>query len=372
VNRVQSIWKVTWRAGVGALLLAWILQAIFMAEARRIAPAAGVVWEQLSRLGQWRLAWSHGPQALWHTLQLVDPGAMLLSFICMGATIVIGLLRWRMVLAVQGLNLSLARTTEISLVAHFFNSLLLGSTGGDLLKAYYAARETHHKKTEAVLTVLVDRLVGLFAMLLFACLMMLPNLALLARHPRLAALAWLVVLMMAGCGGLVVVSFWGGLSKTFPQVRRWLGRLPKGDLFERAIGACRQFGREPFFFVRMLAISMVLNVFCVLQILVLAWGLHLEISALALFAIVPIIVCISSLPITPSGLGVRENLYVLMLAVPEIGVDSTRALALSLLAYAGFLLWSIIGGIVYLGRRDRDNLAEIAANDPVTEEVGGH
>ena len=41
---------------------------------------------------------------------------------------------------------------------------LLGSTGGDLLKAYYAARESHHKKTEAVVTVFVDRLIGLFSM----------------------------------------------------------------------------------------------------------------------------------------------------------------------------------------------------------------
>ena len=42
-------------------------------------------------------------------------------------------------------------------------------------EAYYAARETHHKKTEAVVTVFVDRLIGLWAMLLFASLMILPN-----------------------------------------------------------------------------------------------------------------------------------------------------------------------------------------------------
>ena len=36
------------------------------------------------------------------------------------------------------------------------------------MKAYYAARETHHKKTEAVLTVFVDRVIGLWSMLLFA------------------------------------------------------------------------------------------------------------------------------------------------------------------------------------------------------------
>ena len=119
----------------------------------------------------------------------VDGRALALSLVFMGLTIALGVLRWRMVLRVHGLDLSLGRAAEISLVAHFFNSFLLGSTGGDLLKAYYAARETHHKKTEAVVTVIVDRLLGLFAMLLFGCLMMVPNLALLRAHKRLAALA---------------------------------------------------------------------------------------------------------------------------------------------------------------------------------------
>jgi uncharacterized protein (TIRG00374 family) len=353
--------------GVSVLLLAWIFHSIFLAEARRAAPGEGYVWVNLSTAAQWRLAWSQGPQELWRTLNLVDLGALLLSLVFMGLTILVGLLRWRVVLRVHGLNLSLPRTAEISLVAHFFNSFLLGSTGGDLLKAYYAARETHHKKTEAVVTVLVDRLVGLFAMLLFAVLMMVPNLTLLEQHRRLAALCWFIVVMMAGCGTVVMLSFWGGLSRRWPVARARLRRLPKGDLLERALEACRQFGRERFFLVRVLAISMLLNVCCVLQVLVLAWGLHLQISPVALFVIVPIIVCISALPITPSGLGVRENLYVLMLAVPELNVDPTRALSLSLLAYAGSLFWSMIGGIVYLSRRERDHLVEIATPSAVEE-----
>ncbi len=366
-----TIWKTGWRVGVGGLLLLWIFHAIFMAEGRRLAPISGLDWAHASRAEQWGFAWTFGPQELGHTIMLVDRWPLVLSLVCMGMTILLGLLRWRMVLRVHGLDLSFWRTTEISLVAHFFNSFLLGSTGGDLLKAYYAARETHHKKTEAVMTVLVDRLVGLLAMLLFACVMMLPNFGLLARHGRLAALSWIIVAMMAACGGVVVLSFWGGLSRRVPGARSWFKRLPKGELLERALEACRQFGRERFFLTRMLAISMVLNVFCVLQIMVLAWGLHVHIAALALFVIVPVIVCISALPITPSGIGVRENLYVLMLAVPEINVDPTKALSISLLAYAGSLAWSLVGGVVYVTRRDRDHLVQVTHPSPVAEEVGG-
>lgn len=358
--------------GVSVLLLGWILHAIFMTEARRAAPSQGEVWDHLTRVDQWKFAWTQGPAELWRTLHLVDSFALFLSLLFMGMTILLGLLRWRMVLRVQGLDLSLGRTTEISLVAHFFNSFLLGSTGGDLLKAYYAARETHHKKTEAVMTVLADRLVGLFTMLLFGCLMMLPNLNLLASHRRLAALAGLVVAMMASCGAVVGLSFWGGISSRWPGARGFLRRLPKGELLERALEASRQFGRHPGFLVRVLLISMVLNVFCVLQIMVLSAGLGLKIPPMALFLIVPTIVCVAALPITPSGLGLRENLYVWMLAVPEINVDPTKALSLSLLAYAGSLLWSLLGGLVYLSRRERDHLAEIATPGELPEEMSGN
>lgn len=368
---MRSIWRVGWRVGVSTLLLGWILHAIFVAEARRFAATAGTHWQELPKLTQWQMAWSHGPKELWNTLNLVDPAALAVSLVFMGMTIVLGVVRWRMVLRVQGLPLPLPRAAEISLVAHFFNSFLLGSTGGDLLKAYYAARETHHKKTEAVMTVLVDRLVGLLAMLAFACLMMLPNLRLLSQHRWLAALAWCVFGMLVACGSVVALSFWGGLSRTLPKARVWLRRLPKGDLLERALEACRQFGRDRGFLPRMLGVSMILNVFCVLQILVLAEGLGFRVPVMAMFVIVPVVVCISAIPITPSGLGVRENLYVLMLAVPEIQVDPTQALSLSLLAYAGSLFWSVIGGVVYLTRRDRDQLSDIAAPQTLPEEIRG-
>jgi len=360
VSEARTISRIRWRLAVCALLMSWILHTIFENEGRLAWERQGRSWSQLSRTDQWQAAWAHGPRELWHTLTLVDPLALLLSILFMGLTILLGVVRWRMVLRVHGIDLSLGRATEISLVAHFFNSFLLGSTGGDLLKAYYAARETHHKKMEAVVTVVVDRLLGLFAMLAFACGMMLPNLALLQAHKRLAALAVFVLLMTVGCGLAIGLSFWGGVSRLWPKSRARLRRLPKGELLEQCLDACREFGRRRGFILRTLGLSMLLNMISVFQFLAVARGLGLKISPVALFVMVPMITCVSALPITPSGLGVRENLYVLMLAVPEIQVPATSALSLSLLAYAGNLLWSLIGGIVYATLKERHHLAEVA------------
>jgi uncharacterized protein (TIRG00374 family) len=349
---------------VGALLLLWIFHSIFVNEARELARrgelhdgASRVQWRSLSRPEQWQYGWRFGPPALGRTLGSIDPGMLLLSFALMGGTLALGVIRWRMVLRVQGLPLSFSRAAEIALVAHFFNSFLLGTAGGDVMKAYYAARETHHKKTEAVVTVFVDRLVGLWVMLLFAAIMMIPNQALF-RGPGVRT-AGAIILAMALGGTLVVfLAFRGGVSRAWSGAHSWLRRLPKGEWLERSLESCRKFGREPGFVTRAVALSMLLNAVCVLQFLVVARGLGVSIPSLVLFMIVPMIIAISALPISPSGLGVRENLFVHMLALPAIGVHATQALSLSLLAFAGSLFWSVVGGIVYMMFKQKHHLAE--------------
>jgi uncharacterized membrane protein YbhN (UPF0104 family) len=103
---------------------------------------------------------------------------------------------------------------------------------------------------------------------------------------------------------------------------------------------------------------MALNLLCVAQVGVLSWGLGLHVPLQAFLLIVPAIICISSIPVTPSGLGVRENLYVFTLATPVLHVAAPSALSLSLLAYAGSLFWSLVGGVVYLLFKHKHHLAQ--------------
>ena len=366
---MKKLWQTGWRVGLCALLLLWIFHSIFVNEARLAHPANE--WAQLTRQAQWRLGWSEGPARLWQTLTLIQPGAFALSFVLMGCTVALGVMRWRMVLRVQGIDLPFSRAAEISLVAQFFNSFLLGSTGGDLMKAWYAARETHHKKTEAVVTVFVDRLVGLWAMLLFAGVMMIPNFRPMFLEgfgpTKVSGPAGLVILgMLAGCTVVGFLAFRGGVSKRWSGARSWLRRLPKGAKLEQSLDSCRKFGREPFFLTRTLGLSMLLNVICVLQWIVVGRGLGLTIATLPMFVTVPTVICIAALPITPSGLGVRETLFVHMLdeflkAGPAL---ATAALSLSLLAYAGSLAWSLIGGVVYVTLKRKHHLSEADLDPP--------
>lgn len=367
----RKAWKLAWRLAVCLLLLGWIFQMIFYNEGRVAFEKAGKEWHGLSRRERFEVAWTYGPSGLLETLTRMDPTYLVLSVVLMGMILFLGVLRWQAILNVHGLKVRLSRNTEISLIAHFFNSFLLGSVGGDLLKAYYVARETHHKKTEAVVTVAVDRVVGLFSMLLLACIMMLPNLRFITSNPQVELIAWIIVAMTVGCTGFIVVAFWGGVSKGVPSARQWLRKLPKADVIERTLAAFREFGRDRWFLLRVLPISMLANLVCILHFLVLLWGFQLTVPIVTLAVIVPVVTCISTLPITPSGLGVRENLYVLTLAAPGMNVPPAEALLVSLVGYATSLFWSIVGGFVYATVRKKEHLEEIESEELEVAEGGG-
>jgi uncharacterized protein (TIRG00374 family) len=356
----------TGRLLICVLLLAWICHSIFLKEGEEFAKASGLVWAKLSRTEQWRQAWLHGPGELWETLQAIPPGVFALSLIWMGLTIVLGVVRWRLVQAQQGIRLTFGRATGITLVAHFFNSFLPGG-GGDLVKALYAARETRHQKTEAVVAVFVDRLIGLWAMLLFAGIMMVPNMALIRSDDRLEAVCGVILMMLTAGSAFLGVAFWSGLSRKLPSARHWLRKVPKGEALERSLDACRSFGRDRWFLGKALGISMLLNGACVVQFVTIAHGLELGVSTGVLAMMVPMVICIAALPITPSGLGVRENLFVQLLGIPLIAASPKLALALSLLAFAGSLAWSLVGGVVYLFLKQRQQLDEVTQGDSAPE-----
>lgn len=354
------------RVVICALLLAWIFQSIFWDEGKRFWEAQDHTtgWNELSRNERLQISWQHGPRELWRNIQQVKGVPFVISLLVMGATILLSVLRWRMVLAVHGLKLSFGRALEISIVAHFFNSFLLGATGGDLIKAWFAARETHHKKVEAVGTVFVDRIVGLFALLLFACLTMLLNVPLLRSDPVYEKLTLFVLAMAAGGFVATFLAFRGGMSMGVFKLRELIRRLPKGDMIERLRDSFLVYGKHRGALLSTLVLSLGIHLVAVTHVQTVAWGMGSKATFIQMLTIVPIISCFIVLPISPSGLGVRENLFVYMLVAPQIGDTPSQALALSLLCYAGSLFWSLVGGVVYATFRERHHLEEITHEEP--------
>ena len=343
------------RLGAAVVLMGVILHIIFCNEAQLHLSESGQRWESLSKWDQRQVAWSRGPVELWRTVRRLDAVNLVLALALCGVPVVVGGLRWRQALLVQGLKLSVAEVTRVSFVSHFFNAFLLGSTGGDVVKAWCAARWTREKRAEAALTVVVDRLLGTLALLLFAALMIpmaweaAPGVPLFQGYRRYQLVALLVAGMALVALVMVAVGFYSDLLAEGAPVARVLRRFPRGDSVVRALAACRLFGRQRGYLAKTAAWSLVINLAIVGTFLALASGLKLEVPLRVLWFVVPAVVCVAALPVTPSGIGVREHLFVSLLAIEAFpGVKHGEALALALLGYTANLVWSAVGGLVYL------------------------
>lgn len=83
--------------------------------------------------------------------------------------LIITFLRWHMLVRAVGLPFTRYNAIRLGLVGYYFNTFLPGSIGGDIVKAYAIAKE-QSRRTVAVATVLIDRIIGLWALIWFVAI----------------------------------------------------------------------------------------------------------------------------------------------------------------------------------------------------------
>jgi len=327
-------------------ILAYLFHGIFQKEAaQQVSGLNEMPWGE-----RFEKIWTVGPRVLGDVFQQVHPLWFLLAVACVGVVVLCGVVRWRWILQVQGLHLPWRRAFAISFIGLFFNTFMLGATGGDVMKAWYAAHETHHKKAEAVATVIVDRIVGLFVLFVIALVMMLLFWHRVYDDVRLRTFTMITLAFVLGTVTLTALSFWKGFADHIPGLRWLLQLSPRYETLRRMVEACRVYASHPDVIAKTTAIGVAVHGFSMLAIVCVGKGLGITSATLTdYFIYLPIINSISAIPITISGFGVREGMYVTMFG--RVGVPGAAALALSLLGYIANLFWSIVGALFYLTHR---------------------
>ena len=101
-----------------------------------------------------------------------------------------------------------------------------------------------------------------------------------------------------------------------------------------------------------LAISLVFNILLIAVNYLIALSLGIEIPLWYFLLFIPLTSFLLVLPISLSGLGVREGAYVYLFA--QAGVSAPLALAMSLLFYALNVATGLIGGVLYVFEGTRE------------------
>ena len=254
--------------------------------------------------------------------------------------------RWRLLLAAQGVHLPQRLLFLSCIVAIFFKQFLPATFGGDASR-FYDSWRMGTPRSVAAIALVVDRVLGLLALVLVAAVMLPFARELTSAYP--GVYAW--VLLAAAALGLVTLMFFaregslihrlGAFARLVPEkVQRKLARTAA------ALKAYRGRGRE-LSWLMVLSLALQLNV--ILFYWTVAQALGLAVPAAAFLVIVPVAIVVMLIPVSINAIGVREAIFVLLLAA--YGVSTGEALAFAWLEYAMFLVYGLLGGVVFLLRR---------------------
>jgi uncharacterized membrane protein YbhN (UPF0104 family) len=242
--------------------------------------------------------------------------------------------RWQQLLDGLGAGVSAGRVMLVTYIGSFFNSWLLGTTGGDVARAMLIP--THSVGRAGIVhSVLFDRLSTLAGLGLIMLPLVAFDLGPFAHSlPLLLSLAVVPVPLI----GMAVLAW---------TARRYGDR--RGALFARLrelAASWRLLCRAPRRCAAALALAAAGQIALSGTALCLARAQHLDVSFVDFLVLMPPVTLLVALPISAGGWGVREGAMVAALA--PAGVGASAALLLSMEMGLIAALVSLPGGAIWL------------------------
>ncbi len=261
-------------------------------------------------------------------------------------TLLVAALRWHILLRVQSIRLPGLSTLRVVLASSFFSTFLPGALGGDLLRSAYIVRAAHGRASTGLLSIVMDRALGLAGLLVVSALVAL-------AHPRLVPHEITAVLsttvLVLGAAVLLLSRIARALARGAPRPpRSWRAGLAKSmHELDTAIATYRRATRA-------LAAGLLLSMLvCALDIA----GLLLVTRAIGIDALpwmqqalaCTLALIANTLPFTPGGLGVGEAAFANVALVLE-PVHTGAPYATAFLAYRCVTILSTVPG-AFVGLR---------------------
>jgi hypothetical protein len=298
----------------------------------------GLLWLLFSRVDVARL-WTiaRTASAIW----LLGALALYLAMILTSAW------RWGLLLKAQGLVFSFKKLTSSFLVATFFNNFLPSNIGGDVIRIADTAPAAG-SKTLATTVVLLDRGIGLLGLVLMAAVGA-------TVGPRLGDAAGAVGagVLWVGFGVATAIATVALLfPATFTRLLHPLRLLHAewvDERLARLTAALSRFRGAPAALGGCFAGAVVVQTVLVAFYLAIAHSMRIPIGFAELAVIVPVTFIVQMIPLSMNGFGVREATFGFYFT--HLGLPLESALLVSFVGAALIMLFSLSGGVAYLGRQ---------------------
>ena len=331
------------------------------------------------------IAWLVGsgklePAKIWHAVR-DHPFWLAAVFVLYNGCILLTANRWRMLVVSQGIPAQRSDCLRMTYIGCFFSCFLPGGTGGDLAKAYYVARDTH-KKAEAVTTVFLDRVLGLYCMIGFASVAMLFHLKDMWRHlsppgafgftqTQFLAVGVLSAFAIVTVGLVVFLS-----SHCRRLVHYVLDRLPPrvGGVLKRVYEAVYLYRGRKLLLLKFVLYSVGAHggaavAFCLIG-RSLGEPLAMDLSRAPNYLfLIPLGLVLNGLPVAPAGVGVFEWALAFLFATVLGSGEANLGAEVAALSHVIIILTNQTGLFFYLAgkRKVAEAMREAQAAEPAPD-----
>lgn len=319
----------------------------------KLALTIGCLW--------WAFSGVEGEEAVLGHPEKLDAGWLIGGVVLAGISMVFTALRWWIFLRVLQIKLSIARAIELTMIGNLFSLVSVGSLGGDAAKIILLIRDHPGKKLVITMSVLIDHMAGMVTLgLLFFFVSaqgfneLTSTEVLGAQGANVLKLAWFWI-----GGGFAMVAFF--FVCACPPVHRRIhakGRLERWPIMTRIPEIYDSYRKN----WKLTFAGLVFSTLLMLTYFASFWcGLRAvggEATLGSVMIAMPAIDGLSSIPVSIGGIGIRENLFMMLMpALADVSREMARNASL-----AGFgcnVLWSLLGAVFFLKKRDRISVREM-------------
>jgi hypothetical protein len=240
--------------------------------------------------------------------------------------------RWYMIMHVLHFGQSFAFYLKSYFKGMFFNQGLPTTLGGDAMRTLDVAR-VGHRKREAFYGVMIDRVAGLFALLVLNLAANLSSSELLPKP----VFSTLTAITLIGIPAIIALGFAGRLH--------FLEKLWGANLIHEMAIRIQQVFNNISRFSAHLGLGIVIHLLSILALYFIGTGMNVGQGLLTFLVIVPPVILLTIVPISIAGWGVREGAMIGLFGM--VGADKTVVLSMSILYGLSVLVTSLPGLYFY-------------------------
>lgn len=276
-------------------------------------------------------------QQTWSILRHADVSLLLWALLAQLASTTIAAYRWQVIMQNLHFGLAFSFYWRSYFKGMFFNQALPTSIGGDAIKVVDLVRRKFRKR-DAIYGVMVDRVIGLAALLFLSLLAYLFERRHLPSHINIA----IVLLNVCAISGFFALLHMHKLH--------WLQRIP--TLYELLLNISDRL-HQTFSSHRLLilATSLLIPFLAVLGFYFTGQALGMPFELTTYFLVVPPAIVFTVIPVSIAGWGVREGALVALFGL--LGANKSAVLMMSITYGFTLILVSLPGLVTFLAGRQR-------------------